>query len=87
MYVVKGQRNTALPSQAAEKMGLIEYHIEQTTKAPSPVMDVERQEIKKNLIAEYEEKVSEAPGAIQKQRRVSIPPKEKFDQILTGGTL
>lgn len=34
------------------------------------------------MIAEYEEKVSEAPGAIQKQRRVSIPPKEKFDQIL-----
>ena len=34
------------------------------------------------MIAEYEEKVSEAPGAIQKQRSVSIPPKEKFDQIL-----
>ena len=33
-------------------MGLIEYHIEQTTKAPSPVMEVERPE-KKNLIAEY----------------------------------
>ena len=78
-------------------MGLIEYHIEQTTKAPSPVMDVERQEIK-NLIAEYEDVfsgigklkgvnvmlhvASEAPGAIQKQRRESIPPKEKFDQIL-----
>ena len=26
--------------------------------------------------------VPEAPGSIQKQRRVSIPPKEKFDQIL-----
>ena len=26
--------------------------------------------------------VSKAPGAIQKQRRVSIPLKEKFDQIL-----
>ena len=34
------------------------------------------------MITEYEEKVSKAPGAIQKQRRVSIPPKEKFDQIL-----
>ena len=54
VYVVKGQRNTALLSQEAENMGLIEYHIEQTTKAPSPVMDVERQEIK-NLIAEYED--------------------------------
>ena len=97
MYVVEGQRNTALLSQAAENMGLIEYDIEQTTKAPSPVMDVERQEIK-NLIAEYEDVfsgigklkgvnvmlhvASEAPGAIQKQRRESIPPKEKFDQIL-----
>ena len=34
-------------------MGLIEYHIEQITKAPSPVMEVERPEID-NLIAEYE---------------------------------
>ena len=62
-------------------MGLIEYHIQQTTKAPSPVMEVGRQEIKKNLIAEYEDVftgtgklkgatvklhvVPEAPGAIQ----------------------
>ena len=55
VYVVKGQGNTALLScQAAENMGLIEYHIEQTTKAPSPVMEVERQEIH-SLIAEYED--------------------------------
>ena len=46
VYVVKGQRNTALLSrQAAENMGLIEYYIERTAKAPSPVMEVERQEI------------------------------------------
>ena len=39
VYVVKGQGNTTLLSrQAAGNMGLIEYHIEQTTKAPSPVM-------------------------------------------------
>ena len=60
-------------------------------------MEVERQEIH-NLIAEYEDVftgigklkgvtvklhvVPEAPGAIQKQRRVSIPLKKKFDQIL-----
>ena len=34
-------------------MGLIECHIEQTTKAPSPVMEVEQPE-RKNFIAEYE---------------------------------
>ena len=78
-------------------MGLIEYHSEQTTKATSPVMEVERQEIK-NLIAEYEDvftgigklkgvtvKMHVVPkdtGAILKQRRVSIPLKEQFDQIL-----
>ena len=97
VYVVKGQGNTALLSQAAKNQGLIEYHIEQTTKAPSPVMEVERKEIK-TLIAEYENVfivigkrkvvtvklhvVPEAPGVIQKQRRVSIPTKKKFDQIL-----
>ena len=53
---------------------------------------------KKNLIAEYEDVftgigklygvtvklqvVPEAPGAIQKQKRVSIPLKEKFDLVL-----
>ena len=43
VYVVKGQGNTALLSrQAAENMGLVEYHIEQTTKAPSPIREVER---------------------------------------------
>lgn len=35
-------------------MGLVEYHIKQTTKAPSPIMAVERTEIN-NLIAEYED--------------------------------
>ena len=89
VYVIKGQGNTALLSrQAAENMGLIEYHFEQTTKAPSPVMEVKRQEIH-NLVAEYEDVftgigklkgvtvklhvVPEAPGAIQEQRRVSYP--------------
>ena len=46
VYVVKGQGNTAfLRCQAAENMGLVEYHIQQTTKAPSPIMGVERPEI------------------------------------------
>jgi len=53
VYVVKGQGNTALLSrQTAKKMGLVEYHIDQTTEAPLPVMEVERQEIG-NLIEEY----------------------------------
>ena len=91
VYVVKGQGNTALLSQAAKNLGLIEYHIEQTTKAPSPVMEVERKEMK-TLIAEYENVftgigkrkrvtvklhvVSEAPGAIQKTKK-SIYTQEK----------
>ena len=94
VYVVKVQGNNALLSrQAAENMGFAEYHTEQTTKAPSPIMDVERPDF-----IEYEDVftgngklkavtvklhvVPEAPGAIQKQRGVSIPWKETFDQIL-----
>ena len=73
-----------------ENMGLIECHIEQTTKAPSPVMEVEQPE-RKNLIPEYENVftgigklkgvtvklhvVPGAPGTIQKQR-VSMPLKD-----------
>ena len=98
VYVVKGQGNTALLSrQTAKKMGLVEYHIDQTTEAPLPVMEVERQEIG-NLIEEYadvftgigklkgvtvkQHVVPNSPWAVQKQRRVAIPLKEKFDQIL-----
>ena len=55
LYVVKGQGNTALLSrQVAENMGLREYHFEQSTKALSPFMEVERQEIE-NLIDEFED--------------------------------
>ncbi|PFX28474.1 Uncharacterized protein K02A2.6 [Stylophora pistillata] len=84
-------------TKAAENMGLIEYHTEQTTQAPAQVMEVERQEIH-TPISEYEDVftsigklkgvtiklhvVPKAPGAIQKQRRISIPLKEKFDKIL-----
>ena len=54
LYLVKGQgKNALLSCQAGENMGLIECHIEQTTKAPSPVMEVEQPE-RKNFIAEYE---------------------------------
>ena len=92
VYLVKGQwKNALLSCQAGENRGLIECHIEQTTKAPSPEMEVEQPE-RKNLIAEYENVftgigklkgvtvklhvVPGAPGTIQKQRRVSIPLKE-----------
>ena len=78
-------------------MGFVEYHIEQTTKAPPVVLGEEQQAVR-DIIAEYEDVftgigklkgvtvklhvVPDAPGAIQKQRRVSIPLKEKFDEIL-----
>ena len=61
-------------------MGLEEYHIEQTTETPLPVMEVERQEIE-NLVEEYEDvfpgirklkgvtiklhEATNAPGAVQ----------------------
>ena len=88
---VSSQRPREKCCQAGENMGLIECHIEQTTKAPSPVMEVEQPE-RKNFIAEYENVftgigklkgvtvklhvVPGAPGTIQQQRRVSIPLKE-----------
>jgi len=78
-------------------MGLVEYHIEQTEEAPLPVVKVKRQQIN-DLVEEYEDVftgigklkgvtvklhvVPNTPAAVQKQRRVSIPLKEKFDQIL-----
>ena len=78
-------------------MGLVEYHIEQTEEAPLPVVEVKRQEIN-DLVEEYENVftsirklkvvtvklhvVPNTPAAVQKKRRVSIPLKEKFDQIL-----
>ena len=98
VYVVEGRGNTALLSRkAAENMGLVEYHIEQTTKAPQPVLGEERQAIR-DMVQEYEDVFTgigklkgvtvklhvdpNAPGAVQKQRRVSLPLKDKFEQIL-----
>ena len=98
VYVVKGQGDTALLSrQAAERMGLVEYHLDLTLSTPSPVMGESRQSTV-DLIEEYQDVFSglgklkgvkvklhvdpEAKGAVQKQRRISLPLKDKFDQIL-----
>ena len=39
VYIVKGQGDTALLSRgAAERMGLVEYHLDMTTSTPLPIM-------------------------------------------------
>ena len=44
VYMVKGQGDTALLScQAAERMGLVEYHLHLTSSTPLPVMGESRQ--------------------------------------------
>ena len=98
VYVIKGQGDTALLScQAAERMGLVECHLDLTLSTPSPVMGESRQSTV-DLIEEYQDVFSglgklkgvkvklhvdpDAKGAVQKQRRISLPLKGKFDQIL-----
>ena len=98
VYVVKGQGDTALLSrQAAERMGLVEYHLDLTSSTPLPVMG-ERRQATVDLVEEYKDVFSglgklkgvkvklnvdpDAKGAVQKQRRISLPLKDKFDQIL-----
>jgi len=98
VYVVKGQGDTALLSRgAAERMGLVEYHLDLTTSTPLPVMGETRQ-VTVDLVEEYKDVFSglgklrgvkmklhvdpDAKGAVQKQRRISLPLKDKFDEIL-----
>ena len=98
VYVVKGQGDTALLSrQATERMGLVEYHLDLTLSTPSHVMGESRQSTVA-LIEEYQDVFSglgklkgvkvmlhvdpDAKGAVQKQRRISLALKDKFDQIL-----
>ena len=98
VYVVKGLGDTALLSRgAAERMGLVEYHLDLTTSTPLPVMGETRQ-VTTDLIEEYKDVFSglgklrgvkvklhvdpDAKGAVQKQRRISLPLKDKFDEIL-----
>ena len=98
VYVNKGLGNTALLSRgAAERMGLVEYHLDLTTGTPMPVMGETRQ-VTIDLIEEYKDVFSglrklrgvkvklhvdpDAKGAVQKQRRISLPLKDKIDEIL-----
>ena len=98
VYVVKGLGDTALLSRgAAERMGLVEYHLDLTTSTPLPVMG-ETWQVTIDLIEEYKDVFSglgklrgvkvklrvdpDAKGVVQKQRRISLPLKDKFDEIL-----
>ena len=96
MYVVKGD-TVLLSRQAAERMGLEEYHLDLKSSTPLPVMGESRQPIV-DLNEEYKDVFSglgklkgvkvklevdpDAKDAVQKQRRISLPLKDKFDQIL-----
>ncbi|KAJ7380784.1 hypothetical protein OS493_007164 [Desmophyllum pertusum] len=90
VYVVNRRGNTALLSrQVAGNMGLVEYHIEQTTKAPHSILGEERQAMR-DMVQEYEDVFTgigklkgvtvklhvdpNASGAVQKQ---SVPTPEK----------
>ena len=53
VYVVKGQGDTALLSRgAAERMGLVEYHLDLTTNTPLPVMG-ETPQVTIDLVEEH----------------------------------
>ena len=55
VYMVKGQGDTALLSrQAAERMGLVEYHLDLTSSTPLPVMG-ERRQATVDLVEEYKD--------------------------------
>jgi len=98
VYVVKGLGDTApLSNGAAERMSLVEYHLDLNTNMPLPVTGETRQ-VTTDLIEEYKDVFSgfgklrgvkvklhvdpDAEGAVQKQRRISLPLKDKFDEIL-----
>ena len=98
VYVVRGQGDTALLSRGAAKhMGLVEYHLDLTTSTPLPIMGETRQ-VTIDLVKEYKDVFSslgklrgvkvklhmdpDTKGAVQKQRRISLPLKNKFDEIL-----
>ena len=98
MYIVKGHGGTALLSRvAAERMVLVEYQLELTSCTPVPVMR-ESQNATFEVDEEYNDvflglgelkgvKVRiqvepDAKDAVQKQRRISLPLKDKFDEII-----
>ena len=98
MYIVKGHGGTALLSRvAAERMVLVEYHLDLTSCTPVPVMR-ESQNATFEVDEEYNDvflglgelkgvKVRiqvepDAKDAVQKQKRISLPLKDKFDEII-----
>ena len=76
-------------------MGLVEYHLDLTSSMPLPVMGESRQATV-NLVEEYKDVFSgvgklkgvkvklhvdpDTNGAVQKQRRILLPHKDKFDR-------
>jgi len=75
-------------------MGLVEYHLDLTTSTPLPIMG-ETWQVTVDLVEDVISglgklrgvKVNlhvdpDAKGAVQKQRRISLPLKDKFDEIL-----
>ena len=98
VYVVKGEGNTALLScGATEHMGLVVYHLDLTRSTPLPVMG-ETGQMTIDLVKMYKDvflhlgklrgvKVKlhmdpDSKGTVQKQRRITLPLKGKFDEIL-----
>ena len=95
--MVKGQGDTALLSRkAAERMSLVEYHLDLTSRVPLPIKGMTQATV--DLVEEYNDVFSglgklkgvkvklhvdpDAKGAAQKQRRIALPLKDKFDQLL-----
>ena len=98
VYVVKGQGDTALLSWGAtERLVLVEHDLDLTTSTPLPVMWESRQ-VTVDLVQEDKDEFSglgklrgvrvklhvdpDAKGTVQKQRRISLLFKDKFDEIL-----
>ena len=86
-----------LSRQAAERMGLVEYHLDLTSSTRLPAMG-ERRQATVDLVQEYKDVFSglgklkgvkvklhvdpDAKSAVQKKRGISLPLKDKFEQIL-----
>jgi len=65
-------------------MGLVEYHLNLTMSTPLLIMG-ETQQVTVDLVKEYKVKLHvdpDAKGPVQKQRRISLLLKDKFDEIL-----
>ena len=83
--------------EATEWMSVVDYHLDLTSSTPLPGMGETQQETV-DLVEEYKDVFSglgklrgvkvklhmdpDTKGAMQKQRRISLPLKDKFDEIL-----